>query len=117
VGVLHGGEMIATGRPAQLMEQFRDDVFRVLTREPDHPAFEALHAEYRVPVVGRPDLGDSPWRAVDLEIASGEEGAAQVVAALVRAGVSVARCEKVPLSLADLLERVVAARANRRDQA
>jgi len=61
-------------------------------------------------VVGRVDPSvDEPngWVRTELEIPGGDDAAADVVAALNRANIRVARCERLALSLADLLERTL----------
>ena len=52
------------------------------------------------------------WSRVECDLRGGLDGAAEAIAFLARAGVNVARCEPVKLSLADLLERVLARHAN-----
>jgi hypothetical protein len=50
---------------------------------------------------------DGEWSRIECDLRGGLEGAAEAIAFLARAGVSVGRCEPVKLSLADLLERVL----------
>jgi hypothetical protein len=47
------------------------------------------------------------WVRVEAEIPGGPESTARVVEALMRAGAPVARLERIPLSLAELIDRVV----------
>ena len=110
VAVLDRGEMIATGRSAELVDRFGDEVYRVWTRTPDHPAFRMLADAGQLTMVGHPVKVDSDWVTVEVEIVGDLDRAAATLARLVDAGVTIARYERVPLSLADLLERVVAAR-------
>ena len=58
-------------------------------------------------VVGEPVDEPNGWVRIELDIPGGAESAADVVAALARADVRVARCERMALSLADLLERTL----------
>jgi hypothetical protein len=48
------------------------------------------------------------WSRIECDLRGGLDGAAEAIAFLAKAGVSVGRCEPVKLSLADLLERVLA---------
>ena len=52
------------------------------------------------------------WSRIECDLRGGLDGAAEAISFLALRGVSVARCEPVKLSLADLLERVLARHAN-----
>jgi hypothetical protein len=54
------------------------------------------------------------FREFAVEVTDGQQGAAELVRALVGAGVDVARVERVPVSAADIIERVLAT-SDRRD--
>ena len=47
------------------------------------------------------------FREFAVEVTEGHQGAAELVRALVAAGVDVARVERVPVSAADIIERVL----------
>ena len=51
------------------------------------------------------------WTPVECHVPGGRDAAAHVLASLVGAGVAVAGFDRVELSLADLIERIVASRA------
>jgi hypothetical protein len=51
---------------------------------------------------------DGAWREFSLIAPGGHESAAEVVRALVESGVDVARIERIPVSAADIIERVLA---------
>jgi hypothetical protein len=53
------------------------------------------------------DAGLDGWSVVELNIPGGPTRVAGVLESLVGQGVAVARCERVDLSLADLIERVL----------
>jgi ABC-2 type transport system ATP-binding protein len=108
VGVLDHGELLAVGTAGELAAEIGEDRYRVWTRSPAHPAFDAVGARHLgrgvAPREGGPTAG---WTPVDLDIPGGAERAAEVLALLVDSGVSVSGFERVRLSLADLIERIV----------
>ncbi len=111
VAVLDRGRLLAVGSVAQLAGEVRDDRYRVTVRAAHVAAAErglaAIAADLR-----RIDERDADgWCVLELTIAGGPDGAAEVVARLARAGVDVAGLERRPLTLADLLERIVQRKA------
>jgi ABC-2 type transport system ATP-binding protein len=107
VAVLDRGRLLATGTTAQLAREIGDDRFRLWTRDPRHPALAALATlgvAHGVTPVGADEDG---WERVEMEIPGGPARAAQVVAFLTEQGLPIARFERVSLSLADLIERIV----------
>jgi ABC-2 type transport system ATP-binding protein len=115
VGVLHRGRLIAVGQTADLAKDVGEDRFAVWIRPGDDTPLQSLAAGgvIRTPTDGvrEPD----GWTRFEFDVPDGLEGAAHVVTELARRGVSVARCEKVKLSLAELLERVLSRHMERRD--
>jgi ABC-2 type transport system ATP-binding protein len=106
VAVLDHGRLLATGSTVSLARQLGDERYVLYTRRADHPAFDAL--VQRGVVHGLVVKGaEDGWTGVEMEIAGGMERAAQVVATLVEQGVPVARFERVPMPLADLIDRIV----------
>ena len=99
--------ILATGAPATLKEQFGDERYRVWTRDPTG-AGPAMLAErgltYRWPI-GVPAPDD--WSVVEVDVPGGPGRIADLLQVLVGGGVAVARCERIQLSLADLIERVL----------
>jgi hypothetical protein len=77
----------------------------------DRAAFDTLTACGLVRDVAPAAAEPDGWWRVDCDVPGGLEAAAEVVSRLTRANVSVARCERVKLSLAELLERVLARHA------
>ncbi|MGQ0766794.1 MAG: ABC transporter ATP-binding protein [Gemmatimonadota bacterium] len=109
VAILSGGRIVASGDPNTLARELAPDRYVVWTNQPAHPVFGALRADGSV-FRSRPSAsGRTP---VVIEIAGGEEAAAALVRRAVVEGCDVAAFEKMPLSLADLIET-----ANRRVQA
>ena len=110
VAVLDRGELVATGPTAEITHRYGDAVYRIWTRTPHHPALDALTAAGDMTVVSRAESPTSDWATVDVEIAGELDRSEAVLRRLVEAGVSISRYERSPISLADLLERVVASR-------
>ena len=112
VGVLHKGRLIATGATAELAREVGEDAFALWIRPGNQLAIDALVAR-GVIRAARPMTGEADgWCRVECDFRAGLDGAAEAIAFLTSTGVSVARCEPVKLSLADLLERVLARHAD-----
>lgn len=108
IGVLHRGRLIGIGTPEALAQDLGYHRYRLVTTMPAHPAIEALIAGGIRLGPATPIVDD--WAARELELTAGEPMAAQVLQALLAAGVPVSRFERIELPLADLLERVVQTR-------
>jgi len=107
VGVLDRGRLLATGSAAQLAREIGDDRFRLWTRDARHPALAALAAKGVAQGITPIGADEEGWERVEMEIPGGPARAAQVVAFLTEQGLAIARFERVSLSLADLIERIV----------
>jgi ABC-2 type transport system ATP-binding protein len=110
VAVLHKGRLLAVGAARALEREFSDDRYRIRTRDPEHPGWRALELEG---VIERRTVGEieaDGWTPVECQVPGGREHAARVLASLVGAGIAVAGFDRVELSLADLIERIVASR-------
>ncbi|HMN09140.1 MAG TPA: ABC transporter ATP-binding protein [Gemmatimonadaceae bacterium] len=110
VAVLDGGRLLALGVASELAQELAGNRYVAWTTQPGHPLF-ATHA-----VAGdEGDFESAPvalrelegWHPVALEIRGGAEGAAALLAQLVTHGIPVAALERVPVSLAALIDRVV----------
>jgi hypothetical protein len=55
------------------------------------------------------------WRQVELGIPRGLDGAADLLASIARAGIGISHFERMNVSLADLLERIVLQQKNAAD--
>jgi len=111
VGILHRGQLVAVGQTSEIAREVGENRFALWVRPADQSAIDALVA--RGVIRDTTAFVDEPggWSRVECDLRDGLEGAAEAVAFLAHAGVSVARCEPVQLSLADLLERVLARHA------
>jgi hypothetical protein len=108
--VLNRGRLLAVGAARALEREFSDERYRIRTRDPEHRGWRALEVEG---VIGRRSVGEMEadgWTPVECHVPGGRDAAAHVLASLVGAGVGVAGFDRVELSLADLIERIVASR-------
>ena len=111
VAVMDRGRLLAQGAATDLADHYLGARYRLLTSEPDHPALVAALDRTNAVLLGRAaDAG--ALHALTLRLGAGHESAPVVLSAIVRAGVSVARFEQVPLQLADLIESVMAAQVH-----
>jgi ABC-type multidrug transport system ATPase subunit len=106
VAVLDHGRLLATGTTTSLARDLGEERYALYTRDANHPALTAL---VQRGIVGALAVrGDEDgWSRVEMELAGGMERASQVVAMLGEQGVVIARFERVPLPLADLIDRIV----------
>ena len=106
VAVLDHGRLLATGTTTSLAKDLGEERYALFTRNAAHPALAAL---VQREVIGALHVRgeEDGWTRVEMELTGGMEHAAQIVATLVEQGVVVARFEKVPLPLADLIDRIV----------
>ena len=111
VGVLHRGRLVATGATPELAREVGEDRFALWIRPADQSAIATLSTRGVVREVKVMEDVDG-WSRIECDLRGGLDGAAEAIAFLALRGVSVARCEPVKLSLADLLERVLARHAN-----
>ncbi|HUQ84458.1 MAG TPA: ABC transporter ATP-binding protein [Gemmatimonadaceae bacterium] len=107
VGVLHKGRLIAVGATSELASTVAEERYSIWLQTDGRGAIAALEATRLVGRIDPPVDEPNGWVRVELEIPGGIDAAADVVAALTRANVRVARCERLALSLADLLERTL----------
>jgi len=108
VGVLHRGHLVAVGTTSDLAREVGEDRFALWVRPADQRAIDALLARGVIRDAKPFATDEQGWSRIECDLRGGAEGAAETVAYLTHAGVSVSRCEPVKLSLADLLERVLA---------
>jgi len=111
VAVLDRGRLLAVGVASELARDLAGERYLAWTTQPAHPALQPY-----VAADGAHDLESAPaalramdgWSPVILEVHGGADAAAALVQRLVGEGVPLAALERVPLSLAMLIERVVA---------
>ena len=107
VGVLHQGQLIAVGTTSELVSTVAEERYALWVKGDTRATLRDLAASQIAVVVGDPVDEPNGWVRIELDIPGGAEAAADVVGALARADVRVARCERMALSLADLLERTL----------
>jgi len=105
VGVMNKGRLLLAGPTADLVAEYADDRYRVFTTMPEHAAIGRAAPAGTVARVGAADRDG--WTEVEFRVAGGPPQAAEVLKALVAAGVEVSRFERETLTLADLIERVM----------
>jgi ABC-2 type transport system ATP-binding protein len=111
VGVLHKGRLVATGQTSELAREAGEDRFAFWIRPAHQATMDALAASGVIRDAKISPAEEEGWTRVECDLRDGLDGAAEAIAVFARAGVSVSRCEPVKLSLADLLERVLARHA------
>ncbi|MGH7622634.1 MAG: hypothetical protein ACREMU_09875, partial [Gemmatimonadaceae bacterium] len=89
-----------------LARELGEERYALFTREAAHPALDALVQRGVVSALFERGVEDG-WTRVEMELTGGMDRAAQIVATLVEQGVVIARFERVPLPLADLIDRIV----------
>ena len=107
VGVLHRGQLLAVGTADALSAEISGERYQLWTRSPNDPAFDALAARGVLKRVAVLPAEADDWTAVEVEVSGGLESIAEAIAFLARAGVAIARCERIKLPLADLIEQIV----------
>lgn len=114
VAVLDRGHLLATGPVERLAREVGDVRYRAWTRDPLHPAWKALGERG---VVAHPSTAaqEDGWTRIDVDVPGGMDQAVHVLDLLTCAGVRVARFERAPLTLAELLDGIVARRARADD--
>ena len=111
VVVLHQGRVLAEGTAAALAARFGEEHYRILTTAPDHPCFARLESRGLISRVEGPSTVVEGWHVVECCISGDPSRSAGVLRALLDAGVDIARLERIELSLADLIRRIISARA------
>ena len=111
VAILERGRLIATGRVRELMGAVSEDRYHIGIRsEQTGTALKMLGSSAETV----PMQDDTPgWITVSTRIPGGLDGAADVMGMLARAGIDVSHFRRMELSLAQLIERVVARGAGR----
>ena len=109
VAVLHQGRMLAAGPTATLAARFGEERYRLLTSAGAHQCLARLARMGRLRELR--DLGEvSPgWRTMECVIPGGHQFTADIIGEVVAGGAAVARLERVEMSLADLITRIIAA--------
>ena len=108
VAVLDRGRIRAIGAAATLAAELGDDRHRFWLRGESRAVLASLATQGIVSNIGTPSIDPDGWVRIELDVNGGMTASAMVISALARARVSVGRVEPVRLSLADLIERIVA---------
>jgi len=111
--VLNRGRVAASGRATELSESLSGSRYAVYTLEPNHGALDDAVASGRARRLAARSEPDGRWWRVELEIEGGDGSARVVLAGLIKAGMPVARFERVMSPLGALIERAIA-RSTRR---
>ncbi len=114
VGILDRGRLLRTGSPAALVAEVQDYQYELTV---DAAGWARLNGIAAAIATDEPDPDDPDWRRIRVNLPGGAREAAQLVDRLVHAGVQVARVTAARLSLAELIERTVAAGTARGDDA
>jgi ABC-2 type transport system ATP-binding protein len=116
VAVLNHGRLLACAPAQTLAREYGEERQHLWTTAPDHEAFTLLTHRGMIERKTILPERDGDWCCVELTLRGGMSDSAAIIATLTSEGVPVARFERLTPSLADLLERVVAARnAGRRN--
>ena len=109
VGVINRGRLIEVGEPADLMRRYGDEVYRLAVRVPSADAHTNAVADllgtFNGVTIEREEA--EGWRVVTMPVDGGRDASADVIRRLVVAGADIAEFERVRLSLADLITRIV----------
>jgi len=115
VAVLDRGRLLAVGRVHDLMGAVRDDRYRLTVRESQYDTARRSLEASGIDVLQRLDEQEiEGWIVVEVAIGAGPDGVADTVSRLAHTGIDVAGVEHRPITLADLLERMVTLKAGSR---
>jgi len=105
LAVLDRGHLLAAGTVEELRRRAGDDAFELhVSREVSLDDVSGVAGAHDV--VDLTEAGDA-WQRVRLRLPGGDAAAADLVSHLVSSGARVSRLEPQPLTLADLLEKIV----------
>jgi ABC-2 type transport system ATP-binding protein len=107
IGVIDRGRLLAVGRPAEFSADVTRDTYRAWLTGDVMPTLRQLQDRGTLTDATELPGRDGAWREFALVAPGGHESAAEVVRALVESGVDVARIERIPVSAADIIERVL----------
>lgn len=107
VGILDRGKLLAVGPADALSREVGEERYRLWTTLPEHRGFATLEGRGVIAHLSTGVPEPDGWTPVGMEIPGGSDQAADVIAFLAENAVPMSRFEHVPLSLAELIERVV----------
>ena len=111
VAVLHRGRILATGPAADLAARVGEERYRLTLSRPWESACSMLERHGLLEQVTRIGDAGEGWDIVECAIPGDLPQSARAMELLVREGVRVARWERCPRSLADLITRIIRADA------
>ncbi len=107
LAVLDRGRLLAVGTVDELRSEVGDDVYRAWVRAPEGWSVAQVSGMAGAHDPKDRGLNDEGWQVVDMRIPGGPEDAAVLLAALQQNDVRIARFQRLEMTLADLLERIV----------
>lgn len=107
VAVMHRGRFVAHGSAAALGRALAPERYAAWTRAPEHPVWHQLEMTGRALSVARTDLCEDGWWRLDLTLPPGIASSAVVLESALAAGAPVARLERLPVTIAEIIERAV----------
>ena len=107
LAVLHHGRLLAVGTVDQLQRDVGDDTYRALVRVPEGWSPGRLESIEGVHDAELSPSEEDGWHVLDLRVPGDSDDASRVLTSLGSAGLVVARFERIELTLADLLGRIV----------
>ena len=97
-GILHRGQLLASGPTDHLMRQYGDERYRFWTKDPHRANLTFLEGL-------QPRVSDhvdtDGWSAVEIDVPDGPTQAAHLLEQLVGAGVAVSRFERIGLVIVE----------------
>ncbi len=106
LAVLDGGRVVASGSVAELARQAGAHRYRALVASPHRKRAVATLAAAGLPSFAHGDDADA-WTTLEGDLTGTSNDTAHAVSQLVSSGVSVAEFTRLPVSLADLVERLI----------
>ena len=111
--VLNRGRVAAEGRAAELGAALLGARYAITTLEPNDAALEDVVVAGDARRVAVQSEGNGRWWRVELEIDGGDDSARMVLARLIKAGMPIARFERVVAPLGELIDRAIGRSARR----
>lgn len=108
VAVMHAGRFVAAGPAAALGRALAPERYALWTSAPSHGIWEHLVASGRVASLERTASVEEGWTRLDLTLPNGMSGAAALLETVSARGVPVARLERIPVTIAEIIEHAVA---------
>ena len=107
LAVLNHGRLLAVGTVDELRQEAGDDTYRSWLRAPEGWTSERLEGMSGAHSPTDRGVNGEGWQVVDVRVPGGAEDAASLLFAMQQSGVSVSRFQRLEMTLADLLERIV----------